>query len=99
MAARRGFGKVRKLPSGRWQASYIGPDGERHNAAETFLTKTDAAGWLAAKQTDIGRETWGKPAPAARAAVPYFADYAARVITHGPLTGCGRTLSASTGAC
>ena len=25
--ARRAWGKLRKLPSGRWQASYIGPDG------------------------------------------------------------------------
>ena len=70
MTARRGFGNLRKLPSGRWQASYVGPDGQRHNAPATFGTKTDAGGWLAAQQTDIARGTWGKPAPARREACP-----------------------------
>ncbi|MGW0103211.1 site-specific integrase, partial [Nocardia sp. NPDC003354] len=37
---RREFGTVRKLPSGRWQARYLGPDGQRHKAPETFATKT-----------------------------------------------------------
>jgi hypothetical protein len=32
MADRRYWGK---LPSGRWQASYIGPDGVRHTAKAT----------------------------------------------------------------
>lgn len=44
--ARRGFGKIRKLPSGRFQASYIGPDLERHKAIRTFETRGDAEGWL-----------------------------------------------------
>jgi integrase len=86
VAARRGFGKVRKLRSGRWQASYV-HDGRRHNAPSTFQAKTDAAGWLAAQQTDIARGTWGKPAPARTAAVPTFAQYAARVITHRASNG------------
>jgi hypothetical protein len=30
---RRQFGYLRKLPSGSWQASYIGPDSRRHTAA------------------------------------------------------------------
>ena len=87
MTARRGFGKVRKLPSGRYQASYIGPDGQRHNAPATFITKTDAGGWLAAQQTDIARGTWGKPAPARRELVPVFADYAAKWLATRPLRG------------
>lgn len=86
MAARRGFGRVRKLPSGRWQASYIGPDGQRHNAAQTFQPKTYADEWLATQQTDIARGTWGKPAPA-RTAVPTFTEYAARVIAHRAANG------------
>ena len=32
-AKHRGFGHVRKLPSKRWQASYIGPDLARHTAS------------------------------------------------------------------
>jgi predicted transcriptional regulator len=35
---RREFGTTRKLPSGRWQARYIGPDGQRYTAPETFDT-------------------------------------------------------------
>ncbi len=30
--ARRGFGQIRKLPSGRWHARYTGPDTALHNA-------------------------------------------------------------------
>jgi integrase len=86
MTARRGFGKVRRLPSGRYQASYVGPDGQRHNAPDTFATKTDAGGWLAGQQTDIARGTWGKPAPARRE-VPRFAAYAASWLANRPLRG------------
>ena len=39
---RRHFGFVRKLPSGRFQASYLGPDGRRRTAPETFGRKQDA---------------------------------------------------------
>jgi hypothetical protein len=46
----RGLGHVRKLPSKRFQASYLGPDGLRHLAGETFTTKLDAEGWLAAER-------------------------------------------------
>lgn len=83
---RNGWGKVRRLPSGRWQASYVGPDGQRHTAPATFATKTDAGGWLAGQQTDIARGSWGKPAPARRM-VPRFADYAASWLRTRPLRG------------
>ena len=39
--SRRGFGAIRKLPSKRWQASYVGPDEARHTAPTTFATKMD----------------------------------------------------------
>lgn len=59
MARRRQFGSIRKVqPSGRYQASYVGPDGRRRNAPTTFKKKTDAARWLAAKEIDIARGTW-----------------------------------------
>lgn len=58
MTGRRRFGKVRKLPSGRWQASFIGPTGRRQPAAHTFATKTDADRWLAAAEVDLVRGTW-----------------------------------------
>ena len=59
MARRRQFGSIRQVqPSGRYQASYVGPDGRRRNAPTTFKRKTDAARWLAAKEIDIARGTW-----------------------------------------
>lgn len=58
MAQRRRFGYVRKLPSGRWQASFIGPSGVRQNAPQTFRTRTDANRWLSAVEADISRGVW-----------------------------------------
>lgn len=59
----RGFGYLRRLPSKRWQASYIGPDLNRHNAPETFTTKTDAEAWLSAeRRLSEQPETWLSPA-------------------------------------
>ena len=43
---RRRFGYVRKLPSGRFQASFIAPSGTRQTAPRTFLRRTDADRWL-----------------------------------------------------
>lgn len=57
---RRNFGSVRKLPSGRWQASYY-HEGKRHTAPGTFATKTGATGWLAEVQADIRRGAWSDP--------------------------------------
>ncbi len=55
---RRRFGYIRKLPSGRFQASFIGPSGTRQTALGTFRTKTDADRWLTAAETDLSRGTW-----------------------------------------
>lgn len=52
--SRRRFGALRKLASGRWQASYL-RDGQRINAPHTFATKTDAQQWLNAVETDQAR--------------------------------------------
>jgi integrase len=80
MSTRRGFGKIRRLPSGRLQASYIGPDDRRHNAPSTFQTRGDADRWLAAQQTAIASGTWGSQPVAAprRSTRPTFAEYAER---------------------
>src|SRR4051794_28779828 len=58
---RRRFGRVRRLPSGRWQAGYLGPDGRDRPAAQTFATKRDAERWLSSAETDIGRGQWVDP--------------------------------------
>jgi hypothetical protein len=48
-------GRVRKLPSGRWQARYRGPDGVDRPGPVTFATVTDARVWLATVETDMLR--------------------------------------------
>jgi len=56
---RRRFGRVRQLPSGRWQAAYSGPDGRIHKATRTYATEADAEGWLAGERRKIDLDTWG----------------------------------------
>lgn len=55
---RRGFGYVRRLPSKKYQASYIGPDLVRHSAPSTFATKGDAEAWLSAERLLISLDAW-----------------------------------------
>lgn len=60
---RRSFGKIRKLPSGRYQASYIDPRGTetRYNAPHTFDAKLDAEGWLAGERRLMQLGEWTPP--------------------------------------
>jgi integrase len=55
---RRRFGQVRKLPSGRWQASAPLQGGGHINAPATFKTKTAADQWLGQFETDRNRGKW-----------------------------------------
>jgi integrase len=92
--ARRYFGNIRRLPSGRYQASYKGPDGKRHTAPMTFDTPTYADAWLAGVHTDIQRERWQPPVAKSDAsenasAPAAFGTYAAAWLK-------GRDLSPST---
>lgn len=52
---RRRFGAVGQYRSGRWTASYLGPEGERIRADETFETKKDAEIWLSQVEADLTR--------------------------------------------
>jgi integrase len=63
MASRRHFGSIRKLPSGRYEASYW-HGGERHRAPYTFAAKTEALAWLSSTETDIRRGAWVDPSGA-----------------------------------
>jgi integrase len=56
---RRGFGRLRQLPSGRWQAAYVGPDTKLHKSHRTYAKEHDAEGWLAAERRKIDLGTWG----------------------------------------
>lgn len=91
-ASRESWGKVRKLPSGRYQASYV-VGGERHNAPETFTTLTDARGWLSVKRSEVERAEW-KPRTARKRVT--FREYAVEYVEHK--TVAGRPIKASTRA-
>lgn len=58
---RRQFGKVRQLPSGRYQASYLGADGLRRNAPRTFATDDSAGDWLTLREAELLRGDWTDP--------------------------------------
>jgi integrase len=70
-AKREAWGRLRKLPSGRWQVRYPAPDGRTYTARTaddkplTFQTKTDARTWLAGVHTTIARGEWERPDVAA----------------------------------
>ncbi len=49
MAGKRRFGRVRKLPSGRYQARYRGPDGLDHAVLVAVVRWHDA-------QVPVGRD-------------------------------------------
>lgn len=58
---RRRFGAIRRLPSGRYQARYPGPDGVIRPADDTFGTKRDAEEWLTRKEAEILQDDWIDP--------------------------------------
>lgn len=74
---KRSFGRVRKLPSGRYQARYLGADGVDRPAPETFRTKRDADDWLAERQAELRSGDWSDP----DAGRIDFGSYAATWIT------------------
>src|SRR4051812_25350978 len=80
---RRRFGKVRKLESGRFQASFVGPDGQRQNAPDTFKNRTEADRWLALVETDLSRGTWLDNALGQQK----FGDYARAYLRDNPKVG------------
>jgi integrase len=74
--AKRTFGTVDELPSGRFRARYRTPDGRRH--AKVFSTRADAWAWLAIQQTDLLRKVWRAPSATRRTIGEYAEDYLAR---------------------
>lgn len=79
---RRSFGHIRKLPSRKYQASYVGSYGRRINAPYTFLTRSDASAWLSAEEVKF-RRTGEKPATSTLALAvdsPQFETYLERHI-------------------
>lgn len=87
---RRAFGGLRKLPSGRWQANYTGPDKVIHKAPATFATRARAEGWIAAERELVDLKIWTPPAtrdatepdpePLSQPDPVLFGQYAERVV-------------------
>lgn len=86
-STRRSFGRLRQFRSGRWKASYTGPDGKLYEAPDTFGAKIDAEAWLTDRRREIDRELWSPPASAEqkqaaatrkKAAAERFDEYAKR---------------------
>jgi integrase len=59
---RREFGAIKRRASGRYSASYLGPDGVRRFGGREFPTKADAQAWLAQRQAELYTRTWVDPA-------------------------------------
>ena len=55
---RRSFGRLRQFRSGRWKASYTGPDGMFYEAPTTFALKQDGEAWLTDRRREIDRNLW-----------------------------------------
>ena len=80
MPGKRRFGRVRELPSGRWQARYRGPDGIDRPAPTTFDSKISAERWLTLTETEIIQGGWIDPV----AGRFLFGNYAADWIEERP---------------
>jgi len=61
--SRSSWGTIRKLPSKKYQASYLGPDHRRHLAPTTFTNKTQARLWLDEQRLAIEKGTWNNQQP------------------------------------
>ena len=57
---RRSSGAIRRLPSGRWQARYTGPDGAMRSIG-TFAAKSEADQALAHEVSRMARGAWHDP--------------------------------------
>lgn len=77
MAGRQRFGSVRKRDSGRYQVRYLGPDGTRRSAPQTFARKAEALRYLALIEAQMMRGEW---IDSARSDIR-LEDYATRWIT------------------
>jgi hypothetical protein len=71
--ARRDFGSVEQLPSGRYRA-YYKVEGRRVKAPHTFARVTDARHFLATVEADMLRQTLKMPTSAGKATLAEYAN-------------------------
>lgn len=76
----RRFGNVRKLPSGRYQIRYPGPDGRMRSGQDTYERKSDAERALSLIEAQMMAGEWADPV---RGRVK-LGDYAAAWIAERP---------------
>jgi hypothetical protein len=95
MGSRRQFGSVRKLPSGRWQASYW-HSGNRHIAPITFAFKADANAYLSSVETEVRRGLWIDPNGAQVLFADWAEEWTATTVDLRRTSGtCGHMISAT----
>ena len=92
--ARRGFGAIRRLPSGRFQASFVGPDTVRHTAPVTFETRADAEAWLVDRRREVADAgaDWLPPVARKRSRPITFGEYAEAWISTRDIKATSRDL-------
>lgn len=74
---RRGWGTIKRMRSGKLQASYIGPDAHRHYGAWTFTDRDAASIWLRNERKMVEDGTWTPPKlRAAQTTRDLFSTYA-----------------------
>jgi integrase len=87
VSKRRTFGNVRRLPSGRWQASFHHPvTHQRINGPTTYGTKREATTWLALAEADLVRGDDLDPNSRSRLFKPYAEEWLAAKVELRPKT-------------
>jgi integrase len=84
---RRGFGRVRQFRSGRWKASYTGPDLMLYEAPTTFALKQDAEAWLTDRRREIDRDLWSPSSGQEERPNALFTDYATEWVKRRTVKG------------
>src|SRR5688572_10104760 len=78
------YNNVRDLPSGRFQARFIGPDGRSH--CKTFDTAREASEWRATQISDESAGRWVSPAGGKSLFRDWVVRYDARRVDIRPTT-------------
>ena len=84
---KRSFGSIRKLPSGRFQVRYTGPDGTYVTAHRTYSARQDAEAYLTDRRREIDAEEWTAAVAKKRAEKVTFGDYATTWIAGRQVAG------------
>ena len=73
--ARREFGQLDQLPSGRWRARFTGPDGRRITAPLTFATRREGTDYLARTRAELLAGNVAAVVPTTTTLEAYAAEY------------------------